>query len=161
MREPEVVTGARETRFEAVQAAEATAAARASSAKPIPDGKVVFQFIASNYQLQLTSGIEERTADGRLIVKAKPKKIQAEGFFVTLDQEKDAEIIKWVRESPYYGAHFWDYSETLRKGREAREEQAIQTIMAMEPEIKQRLIEALQASKKDTLGLPDRKIAKP
>jgi len=156
MREPEIVTGARETRFEAVQAAEAASAARANSAKPIPEGKVVFQFIAEKYQLQLSAGIEERTADGRLLVKSKPVKLIAEGNFVTLDAVKDAETIKWVRENPYYGSHFWDYGEALEKAKKVREDQAVQILMQMEPEVKAKLIEALQASKKDTLGLPVR-----
>lgn len=160
MREPEVVTGARETRFEAVQAAEAAAASRANSAKLIPDGKVIFQFIAQNYQLQLTSGIEERLPDGRLIVKALPKKVKAEGGFVVLDIKKDAEIIQMIREHSSYGTQFWDYADVLAEAKAKREAQAFEILASMEPEVKAKLIAALQASKQDTLGLPDRKTDK-
>lgn len=145
-RQPEVITGYRGPRDETREAAPA------SPAKAIPEGKTVFQFIASRYRLQLTAPRSIVLPDGRIEPGARPLVVVADEGFKTLDNKKDAKTIELVRQHNYYGTDFWDYSETLKGIQEARTKSAISVLD--DPESRAKIIEALKQMGEDVFKLP-------
>jgi|SRR5687767_10024050 hypothetical protein len=122
---PEVVDG-----YRGVRAEREASAVRGSGPAPaaIPAGKVTFQFKTVRYRLQLTAPVEARLTDGRIISGGRALFVQADQGFKTLDEVKDAETIRMVREHPYFGVDFWDFATVLEKGEKARREQALDVL---------------------------------
>lgn len=153
MANPAVITGARgpENR-NPTEVAQGGAGLNA-----VPEGKRMFRFVKSAYQLQLTAGVVRKLPDGRETYE-KPIKLKADEFFVTLDKVKDKDKIEMVEQHPDYGLDFFDFGEQLAKDAEARRNKALADLTSSDnlrnPETRRILLEALKATGEEDFQLP-------
>lgn len=145
-RTPEVITGYRGPRDET------RPAAPAAPAKLIPEGKTVFQFVASKYRLQLTAPKSRTLPDGRIEAGDRPLVVVADEGFKTLDNVKDKKTIQLIRDHQYFNTDFWDYADVVKGVQEARTAQAIATLA--DPDARAAIVEALKQMGEDGFKLP-------
>lgn len=154
--QPEVIDGAREPR--SVRGF-ADPSKRGPGPAGIPEGKRIFQATHNRYRLQLTAPETIRTSDGRTIKGEKPLNVQFDDRVCVLDIEKDARKIELMVQDPFYGVDFWDFADVLKRSKEARVQQAVDTVLAYDGEARQRIIDALRASGEDfPLPTPTKKV---
>ena len=190
MREPEVLSGAREP------AAQRAARVSARSAELYPGGskesareqaalarsdKTVFKFVAKGYRLQLTANAPDYLPGGRMAKVAKDIVIQATEGLAVLDNHKDKEALRLMlgdKEDalnypphPSYKRDFWLLAEEVATNKAKANDEAISTLLnntdalsSASPEIRRRVLAALKASGQDDFDLeatqPEAKPAK-
>lgn len=151
-RKPEVITGARGPASERNATAQAgpSVSIKSPALLAVPPGKVVFQASAAKYRLQLEPLEKQK---GKQIIEV-PRVVQFDSFLSKpYDEDKDAEIIRLVRESSVYEIDIWELGDLQRRAKEAHQEGVKQQLLA-DPEFKAAIIKALQEASGDDFEAP-------
>lgn len=167
---PEIIDGARGPRSETTGKPKRNPGE--TNVDTIPPGKRMFGFKAFSYRVQITAPQDERLPDGRTTRAKRALVAQAQDGILVLDVRKDKALIltleggvdvdgvlglKGETIDPHkdYGVDFWDIADKIAEGKSKKEEDVLQYVLKnASPEAKERILEALTATREEEFALP-------
>jgi hypothetical protein len=146
---PEVISGARGPR------SERSTLSDGSQRNPVGDkrpGKIVFQSAFASHRIQVTAPPDIKDPFSGRLTQGRPKTAQFRNNILAVD-EKDEDMLAWLRGHPKFNIEFWLLSDVIQAGKDAQRETARQVLA--DPEQREALLAELKESGDLDFNLPD------
>ncbi len=146
---PEVITGARGPRDERKTLSDG------SQRNPVGDkrpGKIVFQSAFATHRIQVTAPPDIKDPFTGRLTQGRPKTAQFRNNILAVD-EKDDDMLSWLRGHPKFNTEFWLLSDVIQAGKDAQREVAREVLA--DPEQRAALLAELRESGEADFTLPD------
>ena len=144
----EVISGARGPRSERKTLSDG------SQGNPVAQrpGKVVFQSAYANHRIQVTAPPDIKDPFTGRLTQGRPKTAQFRNNILAVD-EKDDDMLSWLRGHPKFQTEFWLLSDVIQAGKDAQRQVARDVLS--DPEQREALIAELKASGEMDFTLPE------
>jgi len=145
---PEVITGARGPRSERKTLSDG------SQRNPVGErpGKIVFQSAFATHRIQVTAPPDIKDPFTGRLTQGRPKTAQFRNNILAVD-EKDDDMLAWLRGHPKFNIEFWLLSDVIQAGKDAQREVAKEVLA--DPEQRAALLAELRESGDMDFTLPD------
>ena len=146
---PEVITGARGPRSERKTLSDG------SQRNPVGDkrpGKIVFQSAFATHRIQVTAPPDIKDPFTGRLTQGRPKTAQFRNNILAVD-EKDDDMLQWLRGHPKFNVEFWLLSDVIQAGKDAQRGVAREVLA--DPEQREALLAELRESGELDFTLPE------